>query len=194
MMGDHSYIDIMESVGEYIDQRKENARLVERASEIATLAHEGQYRDEGTPYIDHVMRVSERFKNNDSVKIIALLHDVLEDSDYTYEDLEKEFGSFLIDKVQLLTKSKGYDMNIYMDNIADDLYCLKVKLSDRIDNIKSLPNCPDSNKQRKYISETHRYFLENEKIKNCNSKTVQKLLDELRAEVANAELSITNSK
>ncbi len=189
-MNDHSYVDIMESVGEFIEQRKENSRLVERAAEIATLAHEGQYRDEGTPYIEHVLRVAERFETDPQIKIIALLHDVLEDSDYTYEDLEKEFGSFLIDKVQLLTKSKGYDMNIYMDNIADNLYCLKVKLSDRIDNIKSLPNCPDLQKRKKYILETEKYFLQNEKIKRSESKTIKKMILELEKAVENTLIQI----
>ena len=177
------YSEIMETVGEFIDAELKSKEMVEKALKIASTAHMYQLRDEGTPYIEHPVRVASRFKTDDILQVIALLHDVLEDSDLTYEDLEKEFGRFVADRVQILTKPKGYDMDSYMEHIANDYYCLQVKLSDRIDNIKSLKSCPNIEKRKKYILETEKYFLKSKKIQEINSISIKDMMIELEHEL-----------
>ena len=177
------YSEIMETVGEFIDAELKSKEMVEKALRIASIAHLHQLRDEGTPYIEHPVRVASRFETDDILQVISLLHDVLEDSDFTYEDLEKEFGRFVADRVQILTKPKGYDMNSYMEHIANDYYCLQVKLSDRIDNIKSLKSCPNIEKRKKYILETEKYFLKSKKIQEIDSILIKDMMIELEHEL-----------
>lgn len=176
------YEDLMETVGEYKDADIKAKEMVKKAFSIASIAHRGQYRDEGTQYIDHPLRVASRFKNDDTLKTIALLHDVIEDSDYSYEDIKDMFGEFIAQKVILLTKDKTkkeFSMDSYMENIIQDFYALKVKLADRIDNINSLKFCLDQVKIEKYIKETYKYFIENEDIKNHSSIDIRDMYNEL---------------
>ena len=74
------YSEIMETVGEFIDAELKSKEMVEKALKIASIAHMHQLRDEGTPYIEHPVRVASRFKTDDILQVISLLHDVLEDS------------------------------------------------------------------------------------------------------------------
>ncbi|MCB6585535.1 GTP pyrophosphokinase, partial [Streptococcus gordonii] len=73
----------------------------------------GQMRDEGTENISHPIAVSKRLTNPDEI-IIALLHDTLEDTDVTYEEIKKEFGIAIADKIQLLTHKKGISYSDYL--------------------------------------------------------------------------------
>src|SRR5712692_6475111 len=82
---------------------------VHRAYEVAQVAHSGQTRDEGTPYIVHPIRVAVSLVdelNLYSPKLIcsALLHDVIEDSDITRDDVTEMFGEQIAEIVWLLTK------------------------------------------------------------------------------------------
>lgn len=182
------YEDLMETVGEYKDADIKAKEMVKKAFSIALIAHKDQFRDEGTPYIDHPLRVASRFKNDDTLKTIALLHDVIEDSDYSYEDIKDMFGEFIAQKVVLLTKDKTkkeFSIDSYMENIIQDFYALKVKLADRIDNISSLKFCLDQVKIEKYIKETYKYFIENEDIKNHSSIDIIDMYNELLTTVKN---------
>lgn len=182
------YEDLMETVGEYKDADIKPKEMVKKAFSIALIAHKDQFRDEGTPYIDHPLRVASRFKNDDTLKTIALLHDVIEDSDYSYEDIKDMFGEFIAQKVVLLTKDKTkkeFSIDSYMENIIQDFYALKVKLADRIDNISSLKFCLDQVKIEKYIKETYKYFIENEDIKNHSSIDIIDMYNELLTTVKN---------
>jgi len=132
--------------------------LVETAEEIATKAHEGQIRkfgpDKGKPYIIHPKRVAEKFvnhispnsPNNEELMAVALLHDVLEDTDITKEEL-KNLGipENVIEQVDILTKREG---EIYLDFILRikesgdkcfNSYAMIVKKEDILDNMLSLP-------------------------------------------------------
>ncbi|WP_347353275.1 HD domain-containing protein [Acetoanaerobium noterae] len=191
------YEDLMETAGEYFDEEQKAKELVKKAFGIASIAHRGQFRDEGSPYLNHPIRVASRFKNDDTLKVIALLHDVIEDSDYSYLDIKELFGEFIAKKVLVLTKDKSksdFSIDSYMKEIVEDYYALKVKLADRIDNIKSLYLCPDSEKIKKYIKETYMYFIDNEEIKNYNALDVKDLYSELLAEVKNAERLLSFNK
>jgi GTP diphosphokinase / guanosine-3',5'-bis(diphosphate) 3'-diphosphatase len=84
-----------------------------KAYKVAMDAHEGQERDEGTPYITHIDGVVDILTNELDIKLemvlsVAILHDVLEDSDkYPYEKIKELFGANIANGVMLLTKKKG---------------------------------------------------------------------------------------
>ena len=77
---------------------------LERAIEIAKKAHEGQIDKAGADYIGHPLRVMEMGRTEDE-KIVGVLHDVIEDSDWTFEMLEEEgFAPEIIEALRCLTK------------------------------------------------------------------------------------------
>ena len=79
---------------------------LKKAYEIASDAHKYQSDKGGKPYINHPITVSQMVKTK-KAKIVALLHDVLEDSKYTKSDLEEFFTQDVCDAVQLLTRGKN---------------------------------------------------------------------------------------
>ena len=85
---------------------------LQRAIEIATEAHKGQFDKAGNEYIGHPLRVMEMGKTEDE-KIVGMLHDVIEDTDWTFEALEAEgFSKEVIDALRCVTKvseKENYD-------------------------------------------------------------------------------------
>jgi len=82
-------------------------KLFHLAVEIAANAHKGQKDKGGNPYIQHPLKVAEGLKEP-GLKIVAVLHDVLEDSDMTAEELlEMGFASDLVEAIRVLTHKKG---------------------------------------------------------------------------------------
>ena len=160
-MDKYAYSDAMESVGEYLVLDQTNADLKNKALQLAERIHAGQFRDEGTPYIEHILRVASTVQThgNDTDVIVALLHDVVEDSDLTVTDIESEFGEEIAAAVGLLTKRKDLSFDDYMAAIAADSTALYVKLADRLDNIQSLQHCGKPEKVRRYLKETCSTFL-----------------------------------
>lgn len=78
---------------------------LERAIQIATEAHKGQFDKAGREYIGHPIRVMEMGKTEDE-KIVGVLHDVIEDSDWTFERLEAEgFSQEVINALRCVTKT-----------------------------------------------------------------------------------------
>src|ERR1700676_3792492 len=90
----------------------------EYALQFAIEKHKGQLDKGWTPYIQHLLGVwsKVRFASLDT-QIVALLHDVLEDTQTTYETLAAEFGTDIADSVQLLTHAKGLKYEPYITNI-----------------------------------------------------------------------------
>lgn len=109
---------------------------IERAIEIALLAHKGQKDKSGVEYILHPLRVMERGKT-EVEKICGVLHDVVEDSDWTIEDLINEgFSEEVISVIKCLTKeteNENYDE--FIERVAKDPIAVKVKLNDLLDNM-----------------------------------------------------------
>jgi (p)ppGpp synthase/HD superfamily hydrolase len=90
------------------------SKLVENAISIAKLAHENQFDKSGVDYINHPMYVASKL-SDDELKAVAILHDVLEDSDYTAKYLITHFiPKDIVDAVVCMTKVKGekYDVKI----------------------------------------------------------------------------------
>lgn len=117
------------------------------AQEIATLAHQGQFRRDGvTPYIKHPEAVASAFAEGSWEWQVAWLHDVLEDTDVSKEDLLKHFDWQVVGAVELLTKegNKPYDNYIkglygWESTYPPVILARKVKLADIAANLADAP-------------------------------------------------------
>lgn len=110
-------------------------QLFDKAISIATKAHEGQKDKAGTPYLLHVLRVMLSVEKMDE-KIVALLHDVVEDSETTIEELAKEgFPKKILKAVELLTKTDNKPYEGYIQEIKKNELARVVKLADLKDNM-----------------------------------------------------------
>ena len=90
-----------------------------RAIEIAEKAHEGATDKYGAPYIEHVKRVMNMGKT-DNEKIVGILHDLIEDTHWTFEDLENEgFSKEVIDALKCVTKiSENEDYETFISRVS----------------------------------------------------------------------------
>ncbi len=108
---------------------------LEKAVAIATKAHEGQVDKAGQPYITHPIRVMESCSTEEE-KICAVLHDVIEDTDITLEDLRAEgFSEEILTALSLVTKKEGEDYDAFIERICVDPLAIRVKLADLKDNM-----------------------------------------------------------
>lgn len=101
----------------------------ERAMQIAYQAHHGQVDKSEVPYIFHPFHLAEQMDTEEEC-IVALLHDTVEDTYVTIEQLEKEFSSNIIQAIKLLTHDKSVDYLEYVANLKDNPIARKVKLAD----------------------------------------------------------------
>ena len=107
----------------------------EDAIALAALAHKGQYDLAGAPYICHPMRVA-LAQTDDRARIVAILHDVVEDTFITYEDLTKAgFDEEIIAAVEALTKRPGEKRIDAAVRAKTNSLALQVKLADVADNM-----------------------------------------------------------
>ena len=139
---------------------------VRLAYEIAEAAHEGQMRDEGTPYIVHPVRVAVSLVDELEIyspRLVssALLHDVIEDSPLTRRQIAEMFGEEIAEIVWLLTKFDDVSLPAYLAAIeaASETGAAIVKLCDRLDNLRFLAHSPKAEKKRRYIRTTTDYYL-----------------------------------
>jgi len=149
----------------YLDEEK--VHMVSRAYECAKSAHEGQFRRSGEPYIIHPLAVAKILAGlhmDHETLMAALLHDVIEDTDTTKEDLAAEFGdpvSELVDGVSKLTqiefktKAEAQASNFQKMALAmaKDIRVILVKLADRLHNMRTLGPL-HAEKRRRIATET----------------------------------------
>lgn len=140
---------LLEEISKY---NKEEIDKVKKAYEMALKAHEGQFRESGEPYIIHPLNVCyilTQFKADGASLCAGLLHDVVEDTKYTLEDIEKEFGkdvSELVDSVTKLNnmhfnnKDEATNANIrrLINSLNKDVRTIIIKLADRLHNMRTL--------------------------------------------------------
>lgn len=117
------------------------------AKEIATLAHQGQFRRDGvTPYIEHPEAVASAFEEGSLEWEAAFVHDVLEDSDWTADQLREHLDDFVVDAVVLLThREKNEPYLNYIRRILNTeglaaQIALRVKLADMGANLADDPS------------------------------------------------------
>lgn len=107
--------------------------LTNKALRLAYAAHHEQTDKSGQPYIFHPYHLAEQMTDEVSV-CVALLHDVVEDTDLTFADLEREFPPEVTDALRLLTHEKGTDYFDYVRAIKKNPVAVKVKLADLAHN------------------------------------------------------------
>ena len=148
----------------------EDVARIKDAYAMASVAHEGQKRNTGEPYIIHPIAVAaiaaEELELDANTVIAAFLHDVAEDTDYTIEDIRSRFGDDVAFLVDVVTKRKkhNYEHTKQVDNYRQilesvhyDIRALLVKLSDRLHNMRTLDSMrPD--KQMKIAGETDFFY------------------------------------
>lgn len=129
--------------------------LYDLALRIAIQAHKGQTDKSGREYVMHPIRVAERCANP-KAKIAALLHDTIEDTYVTVDDLRKEgFPQEIIDAVLSVTKREGEDYDDFIRRAATNEIGKEVKIADLEDNmdIRRLKEISDDDvkRLRKYL-------------------------------------------
>ncbi len=152
----------------YQDLNENDVELIRNALDVAIDAHKDQYRKSGEPYIFHPLAVAKIAAEKiglDSVGIAsALLHDVVEDSKYSIEDIEFRFGETIAKIVSGLTKisklKKDIILSIQAENfrkmlltLNDDVRVILIKIADRLHNMQTMHYMP-SEKQTKISSES----------------------------------------
>lgn len=108
--------------------------LLEKSIILATKKHSGQTDKGGQPYILHPLRVMNDC-NTIETKIVAVLHDILEDTDTTTKDLLEFLPEYLINSIVILTRNKNESYEDYIKRISKNYYATQVKLMDLEDNM-----------------------------------------------------------
>ncbi|TRX66524.1 bifunctional (p)ppGpp synthetase/guanosine-3',5'-bis(diphosphate) 3'-pyrophosphohydrolase [Carboxylicivirga sp. M1479] len=152
-------------------QTPDNIKLVNKAFELAHEAHKGMRRKSGEPYILHPIEVAriaaEEIGLGTKGVVAAILHDVVEDTDYTVEDLQNIFGEKIASIVAGLTKLEGvFDQStsIQAENfrkllltMVEDVRVILIKLADRLHNMRTLKSMPE-HKRLKIAGETLYFY------------------------------------
>ena len=121
-----------------------------KAIELAKQHHKGQTDRAGKPYIEHPFRVMNQMKS-DKEKIVAVLHDIVEDTDISLNDLKNEgFSEEVVSAVECLTKQDGENYDSYIERISFNPLAVKIKLADLEDNrnLTRLPQVTDKDLER----------------------------------------------
>lgn len=108
--------------------------LTIRAMSVAYDAHHGQLDKSGVPYVLHPLHLAEQMDDEISC-CAALLHDVVEDTEVTLEQLAKEFPAQVVEAVRLLTHNPDTDYYDYVRSIKGNPIAVKVKLADLAHNM-----------------------------------------------------------
>lgn len=109
--------------------------LTRKAAVLACRAHAGASDKSGFPYILHPVHVAEQMTSEDTC-VVALLHDVVEDTEVTLEDLRKEgFTEVQIEAIRLMTREEGVPYMDYVRKIAENPVARTVKLADLAHNM-----------------------------------------------------------
>ncbi|HCQ70549.1 MAG: bifunctional (p)ppGpp synthetase/guanosine-3',5'-bis(diphosphate) 3'-pyrophosphohydrolase [Alphaproteobacteria bacterium] len=161
---DHSYLvdKIKPYKGDFDTSELEEAYL------FAKEKHEGQFRSSGEPYYTHPMEVAgilADMKMDMATVITAILHDTLEDTDATYEDLEGRFGKTVADLVSGVSKlnriesqtvegKQAENFRKLLLAMSEDIRVLLVKLADRLHNMRTIEGIKKPHKRRRIALET----------------------------------------
>ena len=158
--------DIRKSLEEQ-NRPKEDIEKIEQAYEFAKKVHSGQFRVSGEPYIIHpveVLKILVGLKADTSTLIAALLHDVIEDTETTPEQVQEMFGEDVLSLVQGVTKLSKYQFKSKEERqaenfrrmfiaMAKDIRVIFLKLADRLHNMRTL-NFMATQKQKRIAQET----------------------------------------
>jgi guanosine-3',5'-bis(diphosphate) 3'-pyrophosphohydrolase len=153
-------LKLKELLETYLDPAK--VEIVLKAYEVAEEAHRGQTRKTGEPYIFHpvaVARILARLRMDHESIVAAMLHDTIEDTPVSWEDLEREFGAEVADLVEGVTKLDKMKFRTRIEADAEsfrklmlamsrDLRVVFIKLADRLHNVHTLGSMSRSSRRR----------------------------------------------
>lgn len=106
------------------------------AFQIASKAFEGKVDKGGSPYFNHLTRVAEKFKDDELLYPIAILHDLLEDCpEWNETSLRCLFSENIVSTIAVLTKKENEDYFDYIDRINQSSWATRIKLADLKDNM-----------------------------------------------------------
>ncbi len=142
--------------------------LINRAYVYATVKHGSQLRHSGDPYFAHPIQVAgilTEYKLDAATIVAGLLHDTVEDTDATREEIEKMFGAQVADLVEGVTKlsqlevlseenKQAQNLQKFILAMSRDVRVLIVKLADRLHNMRTLEHIPKPEKRRRIALET----------------------------------------
>ena len=170
------YADLKEAARKRCQDDSE-LEIIQKAFEFANEAHKGVRRRSGEPYILHPIAVAKIVVSNIGLGyksiVAALLHDVVEDTDYTVDDLRNLFGDKVATLVEGLTKiktvldneDKAAQKSMQAENfkrilltLNDDVRVVLIKLADRLHNCRTIEHMPE-HKRDKILSETMFVFI-----------------------------------
>lgn len=122
---------------------------IEEARRFAEKAHEGQIDRGGSAYIEHPRAVADKV-DGETEKIVAWLHDTVEDTEVTVDQIREMFGDEVADAVAVLTRDKGEPYMDYIEKIKGNEIARKVKLADLSHNmdVSRLPIITDADWMR----------------------------------------------
>lgn len=159
--------------------------LPERAIKFAVKAHQGQKRKDGVDFICHPMTVGYMIKDmglEDKYVIIAILHDVIEDTRFNYNDIKDRFGEEVADAVRNISednKIKDYKLrkSAFMAQIKNlDENLILIECADKLHNLL-YDYAKDPNKLNEYSEHRRWFYFEMQKIINdrCKGELVDRL-------------------
>jgi GTP diphosphokinase / guanosine-3',5'-bis(diphosphate) 3'-diphosphatase len=158
--------ELVERVREYDPSLDES--LINRAYVYATVKHGSQKRHSGDPYFAHPIQVAgilTEYKLDAATIVAGLLHDTIEDTEATREELEQMFGAQIADLVEGVTKlskleiqseenKQAQNLQKFILAMSRDVRVLIVKLADRLHNMRTLAHVPSKQKRRRIATET----------------------------------------
>src|SRR5436190_5654239 len=159
----HVDVEVAPLIAAYRDRhRKADTARIERAFEVARVAHADQVRRSGEPYIAHPLGVAMILADlglDDVTIVAALLHDAVEDTTVTDEDLQEQFGPDVaaivdgvtkLDRLQFDSKEaqQAATLRKMLVAMAKDIRVLLIKLADRLHNMRTISSLPEAKQQR----------------------------------------------
>ena len=160
---------------------------------IATIFHEGQVDKIGEPYILHPIRIMTKCET-DEERIVAVLHDTLEDTELTIEYLkEEDFPEYIIEAIDTITRKENESYFEYIERVKENELALKVKLLDLEDNLDEsrLSKIEDNNslkeryiKAKKILEERSKemFFMKMEKLFVNEKERIEEVIENLEQE------------
>ena len=161
-----TFPELKEAYSKYINNPDDLARI-EKAYNFASLKHEGQFRKSGDPYITHLLGVGmilATLQTSPNTIIAGLLHDTIEDTGTTKEEIALQFGdevAFLVESLTKITRLSDFHNSDFQAEdhrkiflaMAADIRVIIIKLADRLHNMRTLQFQPEE-KQKRIAQET----------------------------------------
>ncbi|MDO4648836.1 MAG: HD domain-containing protein [Eubacteriales bacterium] len=144
--------------------------LVDRAASFCKIKHKGQLRKNGDDYATHPFLVARMLQSagfDAAYQVAAYLHDTLEDTDTTEDELEELFGKDIAHSVVLLTRMEGMKEDAYVDGVLTDHVAAVVKAADKVNNVCEITALDgvgnirtekNIERAKKYIAKAQKYY------------------------------------